>query len=118
MLANPWVRLVNNWLHDIGTGLWAACVVALWSLSTKRPEFVDLPRAAYAAVADVTSLIFLLLVVALVVITVTGVPRLLYWRAETPAYELPSKRPALIGKHVAFLVVYGLGTWWAATLLW
>lgn len=114
MLANPYVRLANNWLHDVGTGLWAACVLVLWVLAGK---LAGLPEAAAAAIGDAMRLVFWLAIAALVDIALTGAVRLLYWRAETPAEELASKRPALIGKHVAFLVVYGGGTLWVWTLL-
>lgn len=118
MLSNPTVRLVNNWLHDVGTGLWAACLVVLFVLGTKQESFAGGSTEAWAAMVDVTVLLFWMLVVALVDIAITGAIRLVYWRAATPAEELPSKRPALIGKHVVFLVVYGLGTWYAWTLVW
>lgn len=117
MLANPWVRLANNWLHDVGTGLWAACLLVLVALDGPRADLASVPDA-YAAVAGVTGLVFGLLVVALVAITLTGAVRLFYWRSQTPPDELAAKRPALIGKHVAFLVVYAPGTWWAWTLVW
>lgn len=114
MLDNPTVRLVNNWLHDVGTGLWAASLIAVWVLSRQANALAAQP-AAQAAVRQAQLVMFWLMLLALVDIAITGAVRLLYWRAATPADELPSKRPALIGKHVAFFVVYGLGTvlgWW------
>lgn len=110
MLANPYVRLTNNWLHDVATGLWAACLVVIAVL---HGRIAGVDAVAAAQLASVTGLMFWMLVGSLVVITLTGVVRLVYWRSDTPAEELPSKRPALIGKHVAFLVVYGAGTVWA-----
>lgn len=120
MLAKPLVRIINNWLHDVGTGLWAACLLVIVVIYGEIAELASdaalLP--AKQALSDVNWLIFWLLVAALVVITITGALRLAYWRAETPADELAAKRPALIGKHVAFLLVYGPGTalaWWLVT---
>lgn len=118
MLYNPWVQLLNNWAHDVGSGLWAACLLVLWVLRSKIEVFLDGPESAWGAMVDVTWLMFWLLVGALVVITLTGIPRLLYWRRETPPEIMPAKRPALIGKHIAFLVIYGGGTIWAYTLIW
>lgn len=118
MLANPWIRLANNWLHDVGTGLWAACLLVLWVLADRARELSAAAGPHFAAaMAEVSWLVFWLLVAALAAITVTGVFRLVYWRAETPPEELPAKRPALIGKHVVFLVVYGGGTAWAWSLV-
>lgn len=118
MLSNPLVRVVNNWLHDVGTGLWAACLLVLFALSGEREAIEAASAEAFAAMSGATEMVFLLLVGALVAITVTGALRLFYWRAQTPPQEMASKRPALIGKHVAFLVVYAPGTWWAWTLVW
>jgi hypothetical protein len=60
--------------------------------------------------------VFWLLVASLVGLTVTGILRLFYWRRETPPEFVRQKRRALIAKHIAFLLAYGLGTAWAATL--
>lgn len=116
MLANPEFRIFNNWLHDTGTGLWAGCLIAIW--------FIDRQMAAAASSAEAADILlqtqwvlFWVLAAALVLIAVTGAVRLLYWRASTPPEELPAKRPALIGKHVVYLVVYGGGTVWALWML-
>jgi uncharacterized membrane protein len=119
MLDSPWIRLANNWLHDVGTGLWAACLVVLLVISGERPSFEAISSPdGYALIAGVTTTVFLMLVAALAVIALTGAFRLFYWRSQTPSDELASKRPALIWKHVAFVAVYVPGTWWAWTLVW
>lgn len=119
VLDNPWVRLINNWSHDVGTGLWAACLLVIWVLRTKVDAIAASSGGASAvsALADVQWTIFWLLVAALVVIAVTGVPRLMYWKQDMNPKTMQAARVALIGKHVAFLVIYGGGTWWAWTLI-
>lgn len=114
MLDNPYVRITNNFLHDMATGTWAACLAVLLVL---RSRLGGMPAEAAAAVGDAMMLVFWLLVGALVVVTVTGVVRLVYWRAESAPADLAAKRKALIVKHVAFLVIYGGGTVWGWTLL-
>jgi len=114
MLDNAYVRITNNFLHDMATGTWAACLMVLWVLARELPA---MPPEAAEALGDAMSLVFILLVAALAVVTVTGAVRLFYWRSTTPPQELAEKRRALIVKHVAFLVIYGGGTWWAWTLL-
>ena len=118
MIDSPWVRLANNWLHDIGTGLWAACLLLLVVLRGRYAALAALDPAAFDAVASVTSLVFRLLAGALAGITLTGAVRLFYWRAQTPPEQMRAKRPALIWKHAAFLALYVPGTWWAWTLVW
>jgi hypothetical protein len=118
MLDNPAVRLTNNWLHDVGTGLWAAGLLVIWVLDTRKDALAVQAGSAFAdAMLGVEWLVFWLLVAALVDIAVTGALRLVYWRSQTPAEEMPAKRPALIGKHIAFLVVYGGGTLWSYLLV-
>lgn len=113
MLASPLVRLINNWLHDVGTGLWAACVLVIWLLQDRKEALATPAEAVMAILYEVQWLMFWLVVASLIVISITGALRLLYWRRETPEDQMPSKRPALIGKHIAFLVIYGGGTVWA-----
>lgn len=114
MLDKPWIRLTNNWLHDVSSGLWAACVLVIWVLQQQKEALAVQAGTAFVdAMLEVQWIIFWLLVVALVVIAVTGGLRLMYWRAQTPPEEMPAKRPALIGKHIVFLIVYGGGTAWA-----
>jgi len=114
MLDNAYVRITNNFFHDMATGTWAACLMVLWVLNR---ELVGMAPEAAAAVGDAMLLVFWLLIGALVVVTVTGALRLFYWRATTPREELAEKRRALIIKHVAFLVIYGGGTVWGWMLL-
>ena len=114
MLSNAYVRVTNNFLHDMATGTWAACLMVLVVLN-RRIE--GMPDVAAAAVGDSMTVVFWLLIGALVVVSVTGALRLVYWRATTTADELVAKRRALIVKHIAFLVVYGGGSIWAWQLL-
>lgn len=113
-LGNAYVRVSNNFLHDMATGTWVACVLVLWVLN--RQAF-GVPPSAAEVLSEAAAVIWLLLLAALFVVTVTGVLRLFYWRATTPASELGAKRRALIFKHIAFLVIYGGGSYWAWTLV-
>lgn len=114
MFDSPYVRITNNFLHDMATGTWAACLAVLLVL---RPRLAVMPVEAATALGDAMTLVFWMLVGALVVVTITGAVRLLYWRAQTSAEELGAKRRALVVKHIAFLVIYGGGTFWGWALL-
>lgn len=105
-----WARVANNWVHDVCTGLWFACVLVVWLLVSRASG----ASAEAASVLDQTALtMFGIALAALFGITVTGALRLAYWRADTPSEQVASKRPMLIGKHIAFVAVYGAGTVWA-----
>lgn len=114
MLSNTYVRITNNFLHDMATGTWAACLMVLLVLNRQLP---GMPQEAAVALGGSMVLVFWLLIAALVIVSVTGALRLFYWRATTPAEELAAKRRALIIKHVAFLVIYGGGSVWGWMLL-
>ena len=107
-------RIVNNFVHDMSTGTWAACVLVIWVIASRSQ---GVPLQAAAVLRDATRVVFWLLVVSLVGLSLTGGIRLFYWRAETPPDELKTKRGALVFKHIAFLLIYGLGTAWAAWMV-
>jgi hypothetical protein len=106
----PYGRIVNNFLHDMATGTWAACVLVIAVLD---PRGAAAPPQAADALADAMRAVFWLLAGALAVIAATGGIRLAYWRQEAAPDEVAAKRKALIAKHVAFLLIYGGGTAWA-----
>ncbi|MDO9108215.1 MAG: hypothetical protein Q7U89_04395 [Coriobacteriia bacterium] len=113
ILSNTYVRITNNFLHDMATGTWAACLLVLWVLAGR---IFGMGPEATGALRDSMALVFWMLVAALVIVSVTGAFRLVYWRTTTPAHELSAKRRALVIKHIVFLVVYGGGTLWAWAL--
>ncbi|MCL4078416.1 hypothetical protein MX659_02190 [Coriobacteriia bacterium Es71-Z0120] len=106
----PYGRIVNNFLHDMATGTWAACVLVIAVLD---PRAAAAPHEAAVALADAMRAVFWLLTGALAVIAVTGGIRLAYWRQQAAPEEVAAKRTALVVKHVAFLLIYGAGTAWA-----
>lgn len=114
MLENAYVRITNNFLHDMATGTWFACLAVLLVLDNR---LAGMPAEAASALGDAMALVFWLLVGALVVVTLTGAVRLVYWRQEAAPEELAAKRRALITKHIAFFVIYGGGTVWGWMLL-
>ncbi len=114
MLANPYVRVTNNFLHDMATGTWAASLAVLVVLSGRLE---GMPAEAAAALGDAMTLVFRILIGALVVVSATGGIRLAYWRQQSAPEDLAAKRRALAVKHIAFFAVYGLGTLWGWQLL-
>ncbi|MRS12072.1 MAG: hypothetical protein EG823_03255 [Actinobacteria bacterium] len=114
MLENRYIRITNNFLHDMATGTWAACLAVLVVLSGRLD---GMPAEAAAALGDAMSLVFWILVGALATVVLTGALRLAYWRRESAPEDLAAVRRSLITKHVAFLVIYGGGTVWAWLLL-
>jgi hypothetical protein len=108
-------RIVNNFVHDMATGTWFASLLVIWVVASRM---VGVPADARTVLVDAERTVFWLLLASLVALGATGGLRLFYWRRDTPADELAAKRGALLLKHVAFLVVYGLGTAAAGWMVW
>ncbi len=108
-------RVMNNFVHDMCTGIWFACVSSSsWSWTAARWECPSkLPQCSHRRVWPCSGCWSS----SLVGIAVTGAdPPALLASARPPPDLLRAKRPALIAKHVAFIVMFGLGTLWAARL--
>jgi putative copper export protein len=114
MTARRYLWTTNNFLHDLATGVWAACILVVWLLSARLG---GIPPAAADALLDAMRTLRDLAIVALVVIGATGGVRVGYWRRQSEPEDVAHKRRALIVKHVLLLVVYGAGTWWLTTLV-
>ena len=112
--AARYARIVTNFVHDVSTGTWVACMLIIWTISS-RAAGVSAEAADVLAAANTN--VFWLLAVSLVGIAVTGVARLFYWRGDTPVDQRAAKRTALVVKHAVLLVVYGAGTLWAAGMV-
>ena len=114
MLDNAYLRITNDFFHDMATGTWAACLLVLLVLRNQATSMAEEPAAAIHVAGEV---VFWLMIGALAVIAITGTVRLSYWRAQTPVRDREAKRRALVFKHVVFAVIYGGGTWWGWALL-
>jgi hypothetical protein len=114
MAERRYLWTTNNFLHDLATGVWAACVLVVWLLAGRR---AGMPAEASEALGSAMRDLFKLSLVSLVVIGGTGGVRLGYWRRQSESRDVDHKRRMLLGKHVALLLVYGLGTWWLWTLV-
>ncbi|HEX9093330.1 MAG TPA: hypothetical protein VF902_05045 [Coriobacteriia bacterium] len=108
-LDSGYLRIINNFLHDVATGTWIACGLVIWLLSGR---VAGIPAEAAAALGSAMLAVFNLALVSLVVVGATGGVRLGYWRRETDAPDIAKKRRALLVKHGTFFLVYGLGTAW------
>ncbi|GAB4278076.1 MAG: hypothetical protein Kow0056_10000 [Coriobacteriia bacterium] len=109
-----YARIVNNFVHDLATGTWAASILVLWVLSDRAQ---GMPAETMSAVTDAGRAVFALCVAALLLIFATGGIRLRYWKEQAEDGAVEEKRRALLVKHVAFLVVYSAGTYVAWLLI-
>lgn len=109
-MPSPYRYIVNNFFHDLASGMWAASVLVIWML---RARLAGVSPEAAAVLADVMRTMLWIVLGSLVVIFATGGIRLRYWRKQGSADEEEYRRRALLVKHAVYAVVYGAGTAWA-----
>jgi len=97
----------------MSTGTWIASFLVILVLNPRRVALLpSLPEAADALLAAQWS-VFWLLLVALLILMITGGFMTRYWKEKAKPAELPQRLRLLWIKHLLFAVVYGGGTLWA-----
>jgi|GEM_PF-3488573 hypothetical protein len=105
------VTIVNNFVHDLFTGLWTSTVLVIYLL--KKKTMGPGGMLISPALCDVMRFFFWLGIVSLAVTLTTGGLRLLYYRRDNIGDGGETKKKILIVKHVLFTVVFLGGTYLA-----
>jgi len=102
------LRIINNFLHDMATGTWIACILVIAVVHSKAAGVsAQSAQVLHAAAWSV----FWLLIIALVIVMATGGLRTLYWRKhEVAENDAKDTFRLLIIKHVILTVIFGAGT--------
>lgn len=103
--------VVNNFVHDLSTGLWASSILVIYLLDMKTRSVTGL--LVSSALHDVMKTFFWIGTASIAVILTTGGARLLYYRTESAGDEGQIKKDLLIVKHVLFTFVFIGGTYLA-----
>ena len=98
--------VLNNYFHDLATGVFVACAVVMWAIARRA---TDRPQDA-AALEPLFRALQTALWVALAWIILGGIPRTIFF----PRYEFAPAIdkglvPALIAKHVLMFSGAGIG---------
>lgn len=103
--------IVNNFVHDLFTGLWASSLLVIYFLDkrARAPQGLLISPALH----DVMRMLFWLGVISMAVIVASGGLRLLYYRTETAGEDEKIKKDLLIIKHVLFTFVFIGGTYFS-----
>jgi len=102
------LRIINNFLHDMSTGTWIACILVIAVVHSKA---ADLSAESLSVLHAAALSVFWLLVIALAIVMATGGLRTLYWRKyEVSESDLATERRLLIIKHIILTAVFGVGT--------
>lgn len=98
----------------MSTGTWAAGVLVILVLNARR---LAAQPAVAEALLDAQWAVFWMMVIALVILAITGGFYMRYWKERATPEELEQKTKLLWIKHALFLVVYGAGTVWMWLLI-
>ena len=111
---NLYVRTAVEFIHDVATGAFPGAVWFVWMAS--RQMAASSPDAAGALARASTSL-WVILIVCLFTIAVTGAFRLAYWKLNVVEAGLERKKRLIWMKHTAFVLLYVGSIALAATLI-
>lgn len=110
----PWLILINDFCHDLFTGLWFGSFVTLYILHRKATSGLDVSQTAL--MNDLTGIFFWLTFASLGAIIATGICRFFYYRDWDGIPVKEVKKRLLIIKHAvlgtSFLVGTGLVFAW------
>jgi hypothetical protein len=107
-LAKAFV-VVNNFAHDLFTGLWTSSLLVILLLDRKSGSPGGMLIAS--ALHEVMRTFFWVGVASLVAVLLSGGVRLFYYKAEGAGQDSEIKKELLIVKHVLFAFVFIGGTY-------
>ncbi|MDD5724304.1 MAG: hypothetical protein PHY29_11300 [Syntrophales bacterium] len=102
--------IINDFVHDLATGLWVSTVLTIFLLEKKLSLAPGTPAAI--SIQETKRFFFWLGAASIVTIAVTGVARFSYYRSE-PNRMGTVKNKALIAKHIVLSIILGAGTYLA-----
>ena len=103
--------IVNNFVHDFFTGLWASTLLVIYLLHRKMHSLTG--SLDPTVLREVMRIFFWLGIASVVLILLTGSFRLLYYRTESIGGDREIKKNLLIIKHVLFTFIFIGGTYLA-----
>ncbi len=103
--------IVNNFIHDLFTGLWASSILVIYLLDRKARSVEGSPLIP--TLHDVMRTFFWIGVISIIVISASGRVRLLYYRNGRTGDDEEIKKELLIVKHVLFTFLFIGGTYFA-----
>jgi hypothetical protein len=110
------LTILNAFVHDVATGTWISSLVVLTLLrsETRKPAWA----AASALVPPLASKLMVLTWASLAVIVLTGVVRMVTWKAFGWTGDVSRDRVHLLKvKHAVLGVAFLAGTAWMAAIV-
>ncbi len=103
------VIALNNYFHDLATGVLFGCAAVLWVVSRRVPT-ADADRLRL--LAEFAHVLGRLAAVAVAWIVIGGIPRVIFFsRFEWDPSVTRGIVPALVIKHILLVSAVGFGSW-------
>lgn len=106
-----WLVIINNFVHDLFTGLWISTILVIYLLGRKADFAQGTPLAT--SLQEVMRVFFWLGIFSILIIIVTGIFRLREYRSKNSGGSEPIKNKLLILKHILLGGVFLAGTYLA-----
>lgn len=105
-----WLIIINNFLHDLFTGLWISTIIVIYLLK-KKIHFVH--GTPIEPLKDVMKVFFELGIFSLLIIIITGIFRSINYKFTNSGTFGTVKKKILIIKHILLTMVFIGGTYLA-----
>jgi uncharacterized membrane protein len=107
------LAVINAYIHDFASALWLATVLVVYWTHSYR-----IPAGTEAFFSSFKKDFFIMGVVSLAVIMITGIGRTYtYKKGEFGAESEKKRKEILIVKHILGFIIYGAGTYWQYTMV-
>jgi putative copper export protein len=106
-----WLIIINNFVHDLFTGLWISAILVIYLLGKKAGLAQGTPLAS--SLQEVMKVFFWLGVFSILIIVVTGIIRLREYKFQNRGAAEPLKKKILLLKHILFGAIFLGGTYLA-----
>lgn len=106
-----WLITINNFGHDMFTGLWISSILVIYLLDRKA-GFVQGTLTA-TLLQEVMKVFFWLGIFSVLIIIITGIFRFVNYGSTNTDASKPAKKKILILKHIFLVAIFLGGTYLA-----
>ncbi|HUV50329.1 MAG TPA: hypothetical protein VMW78_04840 [Anaerolineae bacterium] len=106
-----WLIIINNFVHDLFTGLWISTILVIYLLGRKAGFAQGTSLATL--LQDVINVFFWLGLFSILIIIITGIFRFFEYRSKNSGVLEPLKKKILIIKHILLGAIFLGGTYLA-----
>ncbi len=105
-----WLIIINNFMHDLFTGLWISTILVIYLLKKKVTVVHGIPAETFK---DIMGVFFGLGIFSLLIIVITGIFRTINYKFTNSGTLETVKKKILIAKHILLGLVFLGGTYLA-----